>query len=181
MIQKVLIALTVLVVSAIVYGYFFMYVPNSRKNLYFRSTIQQLRADVESAIQAQAKLTTLKKQFEGERAKYDLMVAQFPKRNQTGILLEEITKIAPKEGIKFDEVSPQEITRKTGPGQVKYDELRVKILLRTSFPILGKYLEDLEKIPFFADVSDLEIRTSQKSKLITVSMEVTTMILAVEK
>lgn len=142
-----------------------------------------LRNDLAQAIQARDKVMALKQEIEETNALITKLLTRLPMRSEAGALLEQITTV--NKGLRFESVTPKGIVSKTvnvkisNPpinGTVTYEQMELGMEMLATFRELGKYLDNLEKIPRLVEVMGLKISSFGAGKPMTVKMSVKTYI-----
>ncbi len=181
MTRKFLLVLVAVAIGGVSYDYLLLLKPRTAMIEELKNNIRTVQNELASAGQYKDKLEKLKGQYKEAQLKFDGHVKQLLQRNQVGNLLEKISRIAPQEGFSFDEVSPQDLVRKTERGgKVKLDILIVRMVARGTFAKLGQYIESLEEMPFFAEIGDLEIKQLGGDQVL-MSLDLKTYLLAVDR
>lgn len=150
-----------------------------------KQTNENLRSDLEQALQLRNQVFKMKQDMaEIERQMKDLS-ALLPTRSEAGILLEQLTNL-PTEGLRIESITPKASNRKTvnvelkNPpvtGSISYEEFEMGIEMLTTFRNLGKYLENIEKIPRIISITGLRMSVPSLGRPMAVSMIVKTFVL----
>ena len=178
-----LIVLFLLAIGLVGYDWYYNQPSRRAKMNAQDETNNALRADLATAIQARDKVGGLKQDIEQTNRTINQFLNRLPMRSEAGALLEQITTV--KKGIRFESITPGEIVSKTikvkisqppVSGTVTYEQLELALNMIATFRELGKYLDNIEKIPRLVEVVGLKMTSSGAGKPMTVKMTVKTYI-----
>ncbi len=181
--KKEMIILSVLIIVVIAVVYF---------QLLFRPAIGRLRtllpqtsALKKSLVEARS-LVANKDILEKEKEKLQLRLDKhkeiFPSQQEIPRLLEKLSGIADESRVKIISIKP--LDKEASGGAEKdgvYQEIPIKIVAKSSYHQLGRFLQNLETGDRFMMVKDLKIRANEnKPKKHNVELTVSTYILVIE-
>lgn len=183
--QQVIIA--ILVISLALVGYDWQYNHPQRQMgvTAQEQTNEKLRQDLNTALDAKAKIATLQADIKKTQALSVELSKQLPKRSEAGALLEQITTTSTTKRMRIDSVTPAALAAKTvgirlaandPVAQVKYEEMELSLEMHTFYRDLGAYLERLEQIPRLVDVDGIQVIAPTKPDPLEIRMRVKTYI-----
>jgi len=149
------------------------------------SGIQEKTDKISEANEAKQRLPVMQESIKKLKSKYDEVIRALPTTYQAEILIKQSIPIADK-WLQFTELSPMTKTKSkmsikisSVETKVDYEEIKMKMTIKSSFSKLGQYLQELENIQMqnvrkLVEVSSLDIKTDTISEQLQVSMEVKT-------
>ena len=152
------------------------------------ATIGQVNVKINEANSAKQKIPGERETLDKLKNNYQIVMRALPKAEEAEGLLKQTIPIADK-WIQFTELSPvvktrdkMTVTTSSGKPTVEYDQVAMKMTIRSSFAKLGRYFQEIENIRIMdarklVEVSDLDIKAEPKSDLLMVNMEVKSYIL----
>lgn len=183
--QQVIIV--ILVISLALVGYDYQYSHPKRISAVSaqEQANDQLRQDLNTALEAKAKIATLQSDIRKTQALAAELSKQLPKRSEAGALLEQITTTTTTKRMRIESVTPAALAAKSigirlvandPVAQVKYEEMELSLEMRTFYRDLGAYLERLEQIPRLVDVDGIQVLAPAKPAPLEIRMRVKTYI-----
>ncbi len=183
--QQVIIVILVISLGLVGYDYQYNY-PQRLMNVSAQEQAnEKLRQDLNTALDAKAKIATLQSDIKKTQALSAELSKQLPKRSEAGALLEQITTTSTTKRMRIDSVTPAALAAKNlgirltandPVAQVKYEEMELSLEMHTFFRDLGAYLERLERIPRLIDVDGIQVLAPVKPGPLEIRMRVKTYI-----
>ncbi|MBP7635476.1 type 4a pilus biogenesis protein PilO [Candidatus Ozemobacteraceae bacterium] len=183
--QQIVIVLLVISLALVGYDWQYNQTPRQIAVAAQEQTNEKLRQDLNTALDAKAKIATLQAEIKKTQTLSAELSKQLPKRSEAGALLEQITTTSVTKRMRIDSVTPAALVAKSvgirlAPNdpvaQVKYEEMELSLEMHTFYRDLGAYLETLEKIPRLIDVDGLQVTAPVKPGPLGIKMRVKTYI-----
>ncbi|MFZ2957067.1 MAG: hypothetical protein WA705_09275 [Candidatus Ozemobacteraceae bacterium] len=164
------------------------YLNSKKRNLEImalNSGIQEKTDQIGEANDAKQRLPITQDSIKKLKLQYNEISRNLPTAQQAEILIKQSIPIADK-WLQFTELSPMTKTRNkmtikisSGETKVDYDEIKMKMTIKSLFAKLGQYLQELENIQVqgarkLVEVAGLEIKAEPNSEQLLVTMEVKT-------
>lgn len=147
------------------------------------AAIKQVNDKIGEANAAKQKIPDEREALTKLKSNYQIVMRALPKQEEAEGLLKQTIPIADK-WIQFTELSPvskkresMTVTTSAGKPAVAYDQVSMKMVIRSSFAKLGRYFQEIENIRIMdarklVEVSELDVKVEPKSDLLQVTMEV---------
>jgi len=187
--DKNLLALLLIIPIAIIGGDFYLNAKKRKMDITsLEATINQVNAKINDANSAKQKIPGEREALDKLKSNYQIVTRALPKPEEAEGLLKQTIPIADK-WIQFTELSPfsktrnkMTVTTSSDKPTVEYDQVAMRMMIKSSFAKLGRYFQEIENIRIMdarklVEVSDLDIKTEPNSDQLLVNMEVKSYIL----
>lgn len=187
--DKNLLVLLLIIPIAIIGGDWYLH--GKKRTLEITSlnaNIQQTGDKVNEANSAKQRVPSEREALDKLKNNYQIVMRALPKAEEAEGLLKQMIPIADK-WIRFTELSPviktkskMTVTTSTGKATVEYDDIAMKMTIKSSFPKLGRYFQETENIRIvdvrkLVEISNLDIKVEAGSDQLLVTMEAKSYIL----
>lgn len=149
----------VIVFIGVIFGYHkLVYSKNAKIINEKREEHKNMSVDLAKAEQVAKSLPNVQKRYEILVKQWDKAKEMLPSTKEIPSLLEAITRVGMKAGVKFVLFEPQSI--RTPKGQILYSELPIKLSISGGFHQIGLFLSSIGNLPRIIDVSNLTMKIS---------------------
>lgn len=161
--NKQIMLLAVLVGIAVLYVYAnFILIAQARDTFRTYKNSRKAHREVISAERDIAKVEDLKNQVLQYRSKIDSYERMLPAEQEVPGLLENLSLMAKKSGVKIVGITPVSSKESPSAGQI-YHEIPILISAKSGYHELGRFLSDLEGADRFMKVVDIQIKANRTS------------------
>ncbi len=140
--------------------------------------IATLSDDIARTKNDTGKVEEYKKEIDRLAEELENAKARVRSKEEVSIILEQLSVLADKNGIKIDQFAPvfQDQTKVLDNKDVVYYTLPIDIEARATYHDFGRFINDLENANLFFKVSDFSIAHTEESKYNVVKVTVLTII-----
>lgn len=149
--QRIFISLGAAVVVIAVFGYF-LYLPKYDRISELRENIKSSEQKLEQTKRKADAYEAVKKEYDNQRAKFNIMARALPDKDEIPSLLTGISQAGKASGLKFLLFQPQGESKKDF-----YSEIPVRMELEGGYHDLGVFFDKLARLSRVVNVKDFSI------------------------
>lgn len=162
--QRKLIIFVLILIAGLALWYVFLYQPKQAELVRLKAELSEVLGKVKNARHAKLDLKNIENRLKTVQSKLDKEKARFIKRDELSVVTSKMQELAGNMNLKLVDFSPGFSDYFSETDQARIKELSLDITVVGAYLDIGRFIEQMESLPFYLTPEEVNIERDQDHK-----------------